>query len=313
MASSAGKVPALVTTEWLAEALEAGKTPDGRSIRLLDATWLGMADEGRDAHGKQHIPGSLYIDLNQLRNKDTSYYFTIPTSEFFAEFVGKTLGIDNNTHVIVYENDPYYSIMTAPRIWWMFRYFDHGVVSVLDGGLQQWVAENRRVTDEATPAPQPANFKVTRTRTEIFKNFDDILENVKETKFQLMDSRPVEWYDGTLPSPYPGLKLGIMKMAVNIPFPNILTEGSSKFKKPDDIKSLFHSKGIDLSRPLTSTCFVGVTACILAFSAFLVGKEDVAVFDGSWDEYSQRGPDVSMTVYEVKVNLNDTDACADIQ
>ena len=91
-----------------------------------------------------------------------------------------------------------------------------------------------------------------------------------------------------------------MKMATNIPFPNVLLEGSSKFKSPDDLRALFQSKGIDLSRPLTSTCFVGITACILALGAFVVGKEDVAVFDGSWDEYSQKGPSDSMTFYEEK-------------
>lgn len=128
----------------------------------------------------------------------------MPTPEFFAEFVGKTLGIDKDTHVVIYENELFYKIMSAPRIWWMFRYFDHGVVSVLDGGLQQWIAENRAVTDEATPSPKQATFKVTRTRAEIFKNYDDVLQNVKEPRFQLMDSRPVDWYDGSMPSAYPG-------------------------------------------------------------------------------------------------------------
>ncbi|XP_030842174.1 thiosulfate sulfurtransferase-like [Strongylocentrotus purpuratus] len=302
MTSSEGKVPALVSTEWLAEALRTQKTPDGRPLRVLDATYRpGPASAGRDAHDKQHIPGSLHIDLDQLRDKDTTYYYTMPTPEFFAEFVGKTLGIDKDTHVVIYENELFYKIMSAPRIWWMFRYFDHGVVSVLDGGLQQWIAENRAVTDEATPSPKPATFKVTKTRAEIFKNYDDVLQNVKEPSFQLMDSRPVDWYDGSMPSAYPGLKLGIMKMALNIPFPNVLLEDSTKFKSADDLRALFQSNGIDLSRPLTSTCFVGVTACILALGAFVVGKEDVAVFDGSWDEYSQRGPGDSMTIYEEKV------------
>lgn len=105
---------------------------------------------------------------------------------------------------------------------------------------------------------------------------------------------------GSLHFIYPGLKLGIMKMALKIPFPNVLLEDSTKFKSADDLRALFQSNGIDLSRPLTSTCFVGVTACILALGAFVVGKEDVAVFDGSWDEYSQRGPEDSMTIYEEK-------------
>ena len=87
-------------------------------------------------------------------------------------------------------------------------------------------------------------------------------------------------------------------MATNIPFTNVLVDdGSDKFKSPADLRALFKSNGIDLSRPLTSSCFVGITASILALGAFHAGKEDVAVYDGSWEEYSQKGPEDSMNLY----------------
>ncbi|XP_072168239.1 thiosulfate sulfurtransferase-like [Diadema setosum] len=298
--ASGNTVPALVSVKWLADALKSGTTPEGRPLRVLDATWLGMLNEGREAYSKQHIPGSVYADGNVCRDKTSGYYFTIPSAENFAEFAGKMWGVDGNTHVVVYENDPFYKIMTAPRVWWLFRLYGHDAVSVLDGGLQQWLADGQPVTDKATPDPKPMTFPLAAKRGHLYKSYEDVLQNQSQPKFQLMDSRPVEWYDGTNPSPYPGIKLGIIKTATNIPFPNVLREGSSRFKSQNDLRTLFESHHIDLSKPLTSTCFVGITACILALSAFVVGKEDVAVFDGSWDEYSQKAPENTMTLYELK-------------
>eukprot|EP00057_Strongylocentrotus_purpuratus_P028880 XP_011683354.1 PREDICTED: thiosulfate sulfurtransferase [Strongylocentrotus purpuratus] len=268
--SSHAQYPGLVSTEWLAEAMGTRKTPDGRPFRVLDATRIGMET------GKAHIPGSHHIDIHQLSNKDSSYHFTAPTPANFAEYVGKTLGIDNDTHVVLYEGKV--KVMTAPRMWWMFRLFNHDAVSVLDGGLQQWVAENRTVTEIPTPVPEAVEFKVTERREDLFKSYEDVLQNVKDPKFQIMDSRLVEWYDGSQPSVYEGINLGIMKMATNIPFPNVLVDdGSDKFRSPADLRALFKSNGIDLSRPLTSSCYVGITASILALGAFHAGKETCGV------------------------------------
>ena len=113
--SSNERFPALVSTEWLAEALKTHTTPSGKALRLVDTTWLGMGSEGRDAFDKQHIPGSLYVDGNVCRDTSSPYYFTLPSADFIAEFVGKTLGIDKDTHVVVYEADPMYKVMSAPR------------------------------------------------------------------------------------------------------------------------------------------------------------------------------------------------------
>nr|XP_054764781.1 thiosulfate sulfurtransferase-like [Lytechinus pictus] len=286
---SKAQYPALVSTEWIAEAMTSRKTPEGRPFRVLDATRIGA--ETMEAR----IPGSHHIDLHQLCDKDSPYRFTVPTPEKFSEYVGETLGVDNDTHVVLYEEQV--KVMTAPRIWWMFRYFNHDAISVLDGGLPQWMAENRMVTEVPPPAPEAAEFKVTERREELYKGFEDILQNVKDKEFQIMDARLEEWYDGSKPSVYEDTPLGIMKMATNIPFNNVLNDDGTKFRSPDDLRHLFKSCGIDLSRPLTSSCYIGITASILAMSAFLAGKEDVAVYDGSWEEYAQKGPKDSMNLY----------------
>nr|XP_054764089.1 thiosulfate sulfurtransferase-like [Lytechinus pictus] len=293
---SYSSIPGLVNTGWLAKSLEKQETPDGRPLRVLDATRIAMQTD------KLHIPGSVHVDLAQLCDKESPFHYTIPSPEYFADFVGKTLGVDNDTHVVLY--DGRVRIMTSPRIWWMFRLFDHEAVSVLDNGLQQWMEEKREVTEDPTPAPSPVTYKVPKLREDLLKTFEEVLQNVKKPQFQIMDSRPVDWYDGTLPSAYPGMKLGIMKMAANIPYPNFYVDGTSKFKSADDLKELFRSKGIDLSRPLTSQCAVGITACTLILGAYVAGKEDVALYDGSFEEYSQKGPLESMTLYEEKPKSN---------
>lgn len=280
----------LVSAAWLSKVLTASSSP---SLRVLDVTWIPKS--GLGIHQEGHIPGSHFFDLTTCHNKESPYRVTLPSPEVFGEYVGQTLGISNDTEVIIYDNDPVWKVKNMGRVWWMFRTFGHDRVSVLDGGLAQWVKEGHPVTSDKSEPPKPVGFRA-QLRPQLIKKMEDILDNQKDAKFQLLDSRPSEWYDGTKPSPLPGLDIGTIKSTSHLPFPSLFLEGSTLYKTPEELKALFASKGIDLSRPLTTYCNVGVTANMLTLAAFIAGKEDVAVYDGSWEEFVQRAPRDAMNI-----------------
>ncbi|XP_784437.2 thiosulfate sulfurtransferase [Strongylocentrotus purpuratus] len=286
----------LVSTKWLSDALGEQTSPSSSlssstscTLRVIDATWLGIMTEGRDAYQTEHVPGSVHFDLNQCRDKTSRLEFTLPSAENFAKYVGE-LGIDNETHVIVYENDPIFRMMSAPRTWWMFRLFGHDKVSVLDGGLKQWKEDgyavesgDESVVDQRVFSAKPAN-------PSLLKNFDEVLENQKTDNFTLIDCRQPEWFDGSMDSIWPNLPLGYILKSINVPFSSMVRSDSDRMVAREDILKLFQSAGIDLTQPLVSSCFVGISACTIALAAYVVGKEDVAIYDGSWDEFCKSAP-----------------------
>ncbi|NXD10000.1 THTR sulfurtransferase, partial [Nothocercus nigrocapillus] len=273
---------ALVTAKWLSEAIRAQRV--GPSLRVLDASWYPPQERNaRQEFRERHIPGASFFDIEECRDKSSPYDFMLPSEARFADYVGH-LGISNDTHVVVYDGDKL-GTFYAPRAWWMFRVFGHKEVSVLNGGFKNWVKEGHPVTAEVS-SPAPAVFKATLDKA-LLKTFEEMVENLGSRRFQVVDSRPEGRFRGTELDQ--GLESGHIPGAVNIPFHSFLTEAGHE-KSLEEIQQMFQEKKIDLSKPLTATCRKGVTACHIALAAYLCGKPDVAVYDGSWSEWFHRAP-----------------------
>uniref|UniRef100_A0A8C8VM42 Sulfurtransferase n=1 Tax=Pelusios castaneus TaxID=367368 RepID=A0A8C8VM42_9SAUR len=276
---------ALVSSKWLAESVRANQI--GPSLRVLDASWYAPGErnalqEFRD----KHIPGASFFDIEECKDKSSPYELMLPSEAHFADYVGH-LGISNDTHVVVYDGDDLGSFY-APRAWWMFRVFGHRTVSVLNGGFKNWVKEGHPVTSEIS-RPEPAVFKATLDKS-LLKNYADMVENIESKRFQVVDSRSEGRYRGTEPEPgREGLEPGHIPGSLNMPFFNFLTEAGFE-KSPEEIRNMFQEKKVDLSKPLIATCRKGVTACHIALAAYLCGKPDVAIYDGSWSEWFRRAP-----------------------
>ncbi|XP_063306934.1 thiosulfate sulfurtransferase-like [Pelobates fuscus] len=284
---------ALVSASWLSGAIKT--RPLGAALRVVDSTWY--APGGKDARkdfAEKHIQGASFFDMDQCSEKSSPYEMMLPSESQFAKYVG-SLGINNQSHVVVYDCDSA-GMMYAPRVWWMFRLFGHNKVSVLDGGLKNWLKQGLPVTAEVTEfKPQTFQTKLNRC---LLKTFEDIQENLSSTKFQLVDARGEARFRGPEPKPGEGIGPGHIPGSLNLPFSSLLTKDGCE-KPVDEIRKLFQEKGVDLTKPLTATCHRGVTACHLALAAFVTGKQDVAVYDGSWSEWFHRaGPEHK--VYEKK-------------
>ncbi|XP_075040203.1 thiosulfate sulfurtransferase-like [Mixophyes fleayi] len=273
---------ALVSINWLSGALKT--SPLGPAVRVLDASfYYPPIRDGRKEYEEKHIPGALYFDIDECKDQSSPYEVMLPSESNFAKYVGN-LGINNESHVVVYDAD-HVGIYYAARVWWMFRVFGHKKVSVLDGGFRNWVKQGLPVTSEVVK-PQPETFQAVLNPSMV-KNFEDIEKNLKTKTFQLVDSRPEGRFEGTEPETGGVINPGHIPGSLNLPFTSFLTEEGFE-KSPDEIQHLFKVKGIDLSKPLTITCRRGVTACQLALASFILGKEDTAIYDGSWFEWYHR-------------------------
>ncbi|XP_064369065.1 uncharacterized protein CIMIP4 isoform X2 [Dromaius novaehollandiae] len=176
---------ALVTAKWLLGAIRAQRV--GPSLRVLDTSWYPPQERNaRQEFRESHIPGALFFDIEECRDKSSPYDFMLPSEAHFANYVGH-LGISNDTHVVVYDGDKL-GTFYAPRAWWMFRAFGHREVSVLNGGFKNWVKEGHPVTAEVSQ-PAPAVFKATLDKA-LLKTFEEMVENLGSRRFQVVDSRP---------------------------------------------------------------------------------------------------------------------------
>ena len=184
------KLGTLISVKQLGEAL--AKFP--KNLRVLDSSWHPPAAE-RDPYAEfieGHIPGALFFDLEECRDKSSKYDHMLPSPSDFEDYVGH-LGINNDTHVVVYENDAtgFYS---SPRAWWNFRVFGHHSVSILNGGFPRWIAEGRPVTKELHSVKKEI-FKA-QFNEKLVTSLGTVLENKKDEKFQLVDARSANRYNG---------------------------------------------------------------------------------------------------------------------
>nr|XP_061805426.1 thiosulfate sulfurtransferase-like [Nerophis lumbriciformis] len=276
----AAQFNAVVSAQWLADAIKSGLV--GSKIRVLDASWY-LPITKRDARAEfaeKHIPGSSFFDLIKSSDESSPYCFTLPKSDHFSRFVGE-LGIGNDTHVVVYDAHDFGSY-TAPRVWWMFRQFGHSSVSVLDGGMKNWLEEGHPVTPEQVK-PERRHFQATPNPGWV-TTYEEVLDNIGTKKFQVVDTRPAGRYRGIEPEPIEGTLPGHFPGAVNLPFTSFL-QTSGKFLVKEDLFSQFKEAGFNLDQPLMATCSCGVTACFAILVAHLLGHPGVRLYDGSWSEW----------------------------
>ena len=267
---------ALVSTEWLASHLDA---PD---VRIVDGSFFLPAQK-RDPKAEfenQHIPGSVFFDIDEIADTASPLPHMLPSVEKFSSRVRK-LGLGDGNKIIVYDSSP---MTGACRVWWMFRAMGHKDVAVLDGGLPKWMAEGRPVTDDPTP-PRERHFTARLDNT-LVRSLDDVKGLLDSKREQVVDARAANRFRGEVPEPRAGLRGGHMPGSFNVPFGQVLQDG--RLAAPDKIAAAFRQAGVDLDKPVVTSCGSGVTASILSFAIDALGKQPTRVYDGSWSEWGAR-------------------------
>ncbi|TRL42307.1 3-mercaptopyruvate sulfurtransferase [Rhizobium straminoryzae] len=269
----------LVSTRWLADHLGTD------NLVLLDGSYKlpGATPTATEDYARQHIPGARFFDIDRIAASGSSLPHMLPDAAEFEAVAGK-LGVGNDTLVVIYDT---HGLMSAPRVWWTWRVFGHDKVAILDGGLKRWLAEGRAVTTEV-PAPRPASFTA-RFRADLLRDKSALLTNLTTQAEQVIDARSAPRFEGTEAEVRPGLRAGHIPGSRNLPFTTLSNPVTGEVLSPDAIRAAFLSAGVDLDQPVVASCGSGVTAGVLLFGLHLIGKEDTALYDGSWAEWGIPG------------------------
>lgn len=184
---------ALVSAQWLADMVDRNLV--GPRLRILDTSWH-LPQMNRDAKrefAQRHIPGASFFDIDECVDAASEFDHALPSAEFFSKYVGD-LGVGDDTHVVVYDASDF-GAFTCTRVWWMFRYFGHARVSLLDGGFGSWLKEGRAVTS-ARAKPEAARFTATVNHPSWAKSFEDMTRNLIRGEFQVVDTRTIGRFSG---------------------------------------------------------------------------------------------------------------------
>ena len=265
----------LVDVNWLHDNLQA------EELIILDASVPPVVPGYESLNSEacfQAVPGARRFDYDtKICKQDSSLPHMMPGADLFQEEVRK-LGINSDSVIVIYDDVGLYS---SPRAWWMLRAMGHEQVAVLDGGLRGWIAAGFATTDSLQTDCPTGNFEASFTE-ESFCDFSVVLSSLEDASCVILDARSSGRFYGTAPEPRPGIRGGHMPNAQNLPFPELLNEGS--MKPVAELQEIFSAIVTDDKRLITS-CGSGLTACILTFAAYLAGHRNLSVYDGSWIEW----------------------------
>jgi thiosulfate/3-mercaptopyruvate sulfurtransferase len=267
-------VTPLVSTQWLAAELRA---PD---LRIIDST-IFMPGSGRNARAEYeaaHIPGAVFMDLDEIVDSDDPAPHMLPSEHKFGSRM-QALGLSDGDRFVVYDNSP---IRTAARAWWMLKTFGAREVAILDGGLAKWTAEGRPL-ESGAPHLRRGRFTPDLDRDAVATK-QDVQAMLASSAHELVDARGAGRFTGTEPEPRPGLAGGHIPGSKNLPYAHLFDEDGT-WKQGEALRAAFDEAGVDLDKPMVTTCGSGITAAVLLFGAQLLGKDDVRLYDGSWSEW----------------------------
>jgi thiosulfate/3-mercaptopyruvate sulfurtransferase len=269
----------LVSADWLAA------HPD---VVVLDATVHLDApkrdDEpydvrsGRPGWQRAHIPGSRFADIpGELSDPAAPYPFTLPAPARFAEAIAR-LGVGDETTVVSYDDD---GGMWAARLWWMLRVFGHERARVLDGGLAAWRADGRELTSEPATDPAPVTF-TPRFRASLVADRDEVLAALTDPGVLLVNALAPEAHRGETnrygrPGRIPG--------SVNVSARSLLA-GDGRFRAADELRAALDEAGALAAPRVIAYCGGGISATNDALALAVLGRDDVAVYDGSLREWA---------------------------
>jgi len=264
----------LVSTDWLEKNIE--------NVRVLDGSWH-LPNSNRNASNEfhsKHIKNSNFFDIDKNSNHQSTLPHMLPNKLDWENIMSK-LGVKNSDHVVIYDNS---DVISSCRVWYTFLYFNHDpdLVSVLDGGFKKWLTEKRYTTKDIKKFPKSTY--IAYENENLVKNKDQIVINIKDKSFELVDARGKSRFLGLQAETRKELKSGNIEGSKNIPYTELINNDRT-FKKKSELISIFEKNKVDLNKKIAFTCGSGITACVLGLTNSIISGKKPVVYDGSWAEY----------------------------
>ncbi len=262
-----------VSAEWLERHLE------DPGLCVVDASWY-LPAQGRNARAEYeaaHIPRAVFFDQDVVVARNATLPHTLPDAHTFERHAS-AMGITRDDTIVVYDGPGFFS---APRVWWMFRIMGAQKVYVLEGGIDGWRAEGRIVTSE--PTRVAASVFDARLDHGRVVDLDEMRAVVADGGGQVADARSPGRFSGAEPEPREGVRSGHMPGARNVPASILSRDG--KLLPPAELRAIFQKAGIDLNKPVVTSCGSGVTAAVITLALETLGHTDNRLYDGSWTEW----------------------------
>ena len=268
----------LVSSEWLSKNIN--------KVKILDASWHLKKDRNAlKEYKKKHIESAIFIDLEEVSNQseNLSHGHFLPKKEKWEEKLSQ-IGISNSSTVIIYDNS---DLISSCRMWFQFLYFGHdpNLVFVLNGGLKNWLLENKKTTNKKTKII-PSKYFANENKYMI-KNKFQIYKNIKTKSFVVLDARSKRRFLGLESEPRPNVKSGSIENSKSLPFIRLIDKKTNMFLDKKNLKKEFDSAEINGLNVVTS-CGSSVSAATLALAYSLINSDYVPkIYIGSWSEYGK--------------------------
>jgi thiosulfate/3-mercaptopyruvate sulfurtransferase len=266
-----------VEAEWLRSHLS------DPQLRIVDARSAphgapGAATaSGADEYAAGHIPGAIHLDYaDHLADPATPYAARVAPPDLFARVLGER-GIGDQHTIVAYDSGttPY-----AARFLWMCRYYGHDDIHILAGGLGAWIAAGGALTQDV-PSFDPAVF-TPRTRKELRASRDEVLSVATGGRgSQLLETQRDATYalrDRDIPN--------AQRLSASLLLED---ERGGRLADSSKINAALSALGLDRSKRTITSCGSGVGASGAYLALVENGFTDVAVYDGSWMEWSHDG------------------------
>jgi len=263
----------LVDTEWVS------KNPPNENRKIVEVDY-----DPENGYRKGHIKGASLIwwkrDINDPIARD------IVNKEHFQELMAKN-GIKPDTEVIMYGD---FNNWFAAFSFWVFKYYGHENIKIMNGGRKKWELENREYTTEE-PKIEKTSYSSKEPDEKIRSYLDEVKKALDQTNTVMVDVRSPKEFTGeiTAPPEYPmehAQRGGHIPGANNIPWATAVNDADGTFKLVDDLKQIYESKGITSDKDVICYCRIGERSSHSWFVLkYLLGYPNVKNYDGSWTEW----------------------------
>ena len=269
----------------------------GKVVFIDGSYHMGGARDTKADFLKSHIPGARLFEIDEVCDKSIELPHMCPTEAIWTNAMN-SFGIKKEDHVILYTHP---GSVGGPRVWYLFKAFQHEKVSLINGGLDAWVKEGGKV-ESATTMPSPVTAEELTTGgyigakllNAVVANKGDVLEAVNSGMAQILDARSSQRFTGQAAEPRAGLISGSIPGSLNLPFTELVEGGdTTRFKSKEEIRDVLRASGVIFGAKCISTCGSGLTAAYAAMGASIIGRPftDMPIYDGSWTEWGKEGSD----------------------